>query len=322
VTLLNACQRRSFVRRISRSEADKQAASLVRTLTLADYETKGDKIINADQYFYDLFKVLEACHAVTSLSLVGLAMSTLVLSQVIDCIGKLCHLSYLHIAPTSPAGDGFRRLLDAAPGLRFLVLERVFLSRAPPTSLPTLGVTHQFLESISLHDQRYTCDYARLLEGTPLRKLRLRNMDQVACVIEAVAPTLERLEVIGLEDDTLTAAAVRGCCRLKALEIESDCWTTGGDSSGAARLPTNLRAALESLPPSLLTLSLKCKRASVERRTWVKLLKNKAWCPSLRYLVIETDAKGEIENDDSEPVIMQDMCIARGIKLPGGRAGI
>jgi hypothetical protein len=295
VMLSNAWQRHLFVERLAESGAHREAtASLVRSLTVADFsgECKEDasdssstarrRAVSAEEYIDDLCKVLEACRTVTRLSFDGLAMSTLVGQHVVACISSLDRLAELHVAPTSPAGNGFRRLLDAAPGLRFLGLERVFLSRAPPSPLFfPLAKSHGCLESVMLNDQRFTSDYARLLAGVSLRTLRLRNMDEVASVVEAVAPTLENLEIVGMEDDSLTASAVRCCVQLKTLEIQLRGRGRGQDEDGDG----NLRAALEYLPPSVELLSVRCDDARRTGEKWLEnWLKNADWCPKLKWL--------------------------------------
>jgi hypothetical protein len=245
---------------------------------------------SAEQSIDDLCKMLEACKRVRKLWFSEFSKSSLVLPRVVACISELGRLERLTIRKTDlEDGNGLRRLLDAAPGLRFLALKMVSF-RYPEPLFSTIAASHPYLESVCLIDQRGSV-YARLLEGVPLRTLALWNVVDVALVVEAVAPTLEDLEIAG--DSTLTEAdakAVQHCIRLNALEINVQ-----GRGEDAEVYDRNLKPTLECLPSSLETLSLTFDYPGLERQVleWLKnLLKNSEWCPRLRYLGVRIQTTG------------------------------
>jgi hypothetical protein len=309
VRLLNSQQRRLFVERLADSEAHREAtASLVRALIMTDIKCHDDdcpsiinfrsdcrcsrRVVSAEQYIDDLCKVLEACRRVTKLCFFEFSMSSIVLPRVVACISELGRLECLTICKTDlEDGNGFRRLLDAAPGLRFLALEKVDF-RYPEPPFSTIAASHPYLESVVL-SELWGSVYARLLEGVPLRTLTLWNIHDVALVVEAVAPTLEDLGIVWVEDDTLTeadATAVQHCVRLNTLEI-----FVQGRGEDAEVYDRNLKPTLECLPSSLETLCLTFDYPGLERQVvgWLKnLLKNSEWCPQLRYLGVQVQTRG------------------------------
>jgi hypothetical protein len=287
--LSSSQQRRLFVERLAESEAHREAAgSLVRTLSMGGYDEMHG------EYIDDLCKVLEACRTVTKLTFGLLDIDTLDLPRVASCIGKLGRLAHLNILASeysSAAGNDIQQLLDAAPGLRVLGFTDVpvFFDRAPPgLLLSSLAASHPHFESFIL-SSHYAKDFEPLLEGVPLRTLTLNNMNEISCLVEPVAPTLENLyiacmDIANLSMTAMAAASMQRCMRLKALEIQVVSLRIGQQHQLDER---NFRPALECLPPSLETLSLWFGSSDLERQVvgWLDiLLKNSEWCPRLRWL--------------------------------------